>query len=345
MLYKKFYAASNSAYGFKSYFEELFFAKEIKRRYLIKGGAGTGKSTLMKELAKRADKEGHDVEVYLCSSDVKSVDGVIIRDMGVCIFDATAPHAYDCRYLGCVDKLADVTQFLDADKLILHKDRIIQLTGKSKENYSKGYAFLFCAGKFALDIYESAKEHIESKEIEKLAKRLTKKCKKEPLVIKKRVATSISGKGKKSEKDFLKCVKKAYYIDEQYGIFPYLAEKIKEYASGNVIEFKSPLLPELTEGLYLEDTGVFISGEKNLLPEIYTKISTKKLHDGYFIENKAKLRFERKAVDEFMSIACDNFCLAAKSHDELEKINISAMDFDKMNKWSDKLIEEILRES
>ena len=69
------FAASNSARGFKSYYDQVFDRKKLERVYIIKGGPGTGKSSFMKRVALWAQKKGMDVEYYYCSSDTNSLDG------------------------------------------------------------------------------------------------------------------------------------------------------------------------------------------------------------------------------------------------------------------------------
>lgn len=64
------------------------------KRYLLKGRPGSGKSTLLKQLADAAMQRGLDVEMYYCGFDPNSVDMVIVRDIGVAVFDSTAPHEY-----------------------------------------------------------------------------------------------------------------------------------------------------------------------------------------------------------------------------------------------------------
>ncbi|MBE7022713.1 MAG: hypothetical protein E7414_05825 [Ruminococcaceae bacterium] len=64
------------------------------KRYYIKGRPGTGKSTFMKKLALAACEKGFHVERYHCSFDPNSLDMVIIREPGICVFDSTAPHEY-----------------------------------------------------------------------------------------------------------------------------------------------------------------------------------------------------------------------------------------------------------
>ena len=53
-----FFAAANSVKGFVSFYGEIFAAPSIERRYIIKGGPGTGKSSFMKKVARAAKDAG-----------------------------------------------------------------------------------------------------------------------------------------------------------------------------------------------------------------------------------------------------------------------------------------------
>ena len=68
--------------------------QELERRYFLKGRPGTGKSTFLKRIAAAAQENGFDVEFYRCSLDPNSCDMVLIRELGFCVFDSTAPHEY-----------------------------------------------------------------------------------------------------------------------------------------------------------------------------------------------------------------------------------------------------------
>lgn len=64
------------------------------KRYFIKGRAGSGKSTMLKRLAAEGLRRGFDAEVYHCGFDPNSIDMVILRELGVAVFDSTSPHEY-----------------------------------------------------------------------------------------------------------------------------------------------------------------------------------------------------------------------------------------------------------
>ena len=53
---RKFFPAANTPYGFFSRFDSIYNEKEDKKVIYIKGGSGTGKSTLMKKLTAVADE-------------------------------------------------------------------------------------------------------------------------------------------------------------------------------------------------------------------------------------------------------------------------------------------------
>ena len=97
-----YFAAANSAHGFVSWFDDIFAPETLGRTYILKGGSGTGKSTLMKRAAARCEEAGGEVERFRCSSDAASLDGVILRLGGdsAAILDGTAPHLRDPRYPG-----------------------------------------------------------------------------------------------------------------------------------------------------------------------------------------------------------------------------------------------------
>lgn len=66
----------------------------LEKRYFFKGRPGSGKSTMLKKLVSEGKKRGFDTEIYHCGFDPYSIDMVLFRELGLCIFDSTAPHEY-----------------------------------------------------------------------------------------------------------------------------------------------------------------------------------------------------------------------------------------------------------
>ena len=55
---RHYFAAANTADGFVSFFDSVFNNRNISKVYILKGGPGVGKSTIMKKAAIIAEKGG-----------------------------------------------------------------------------------------------------------------------------------------------------------------------------------------------------------------------------------------------------------------------------------------------
>ena len=60
-------------------------------------------------------------------------------------------------------------------------------------------------------------------------------------------------------------------------------------------------------------------------------------------EKKAHISFAKKAVTEITDAACEAIDTALSIHDELEKFYINSLDTKRLNKFSEKLLDDILR--
>lgn len=87
-----FFLGANTPSGFYSLYDQLIDPAQARRVFLIKGGAGCGKSSLMKRAATALAETGEQVEYIRCSGDPDSLDGVVFPGLGAALVDATAPH-------------------------------------------------------------------------------------------------------------------------------------------------------------------------------------------------------------------------------------------------------------
>ena len=144
---KRFFAASNTERGFLSYFSEIF-RERAERCYIIKGGPGTGKSRLMREMGTAAESSGYGVEYYYCSSDPDSLDGIFAERGGesFAVLDGTAPHSEDLIYPGCVDNIIDLGRFWDSHTLRERRREIVLFGDSKKKAYASAYRALSAYG-------------------------------------------------------------------------------------------------------------------------------------------------------------------------------------------------------
>ncbi len=85
-----YFLGANAPGGFYSLYSQLM--PQARAIYILKGGPGCGKSTLMKRVGARMEEAGVETEYVLCSGDPASLDGLILPGLGVALVDGTAPH-------------------------------------------------------------------------------------------------------------------------------------------------------------------------------------------------------------------------------------------------------------
>jgi Cdc6-like AAA superfamily ATPase len=138
---KQFFAGGNTAYGFHSFFHYIP-GNRCTKLLIIKGGPGTGKSSLMKKIAKVLTDEGCDTEFYHCSSDHESLDGISVPSLGFAMVDGTAPHVIDPRLPGVLDEIINLGSCWDSLLLHQHKNEITQLIHQNSSYFIQAYQYL-----------------------------------------------------------------------------------------------------------------------------------------------------------------------------------------------------------
>ncbi|MBP3887810.1 MAG: PRK06851 family protein [Cellulosilyticum sp.] len=136
-LIKHYFACGNTAKGFQNFFVSNL--KNLDKIYILKGGPGTGKSSLMKKVGKTMVDRGVPVEYIHCSSDPNSLDGVIIRQIGTAIVDGTAPHVIEPTAPGAIEEYINLGIAWDVDLLATHKKEILYLQSEISSCYPKAY--------------------------------------------------------------------------------------------------------------------------------------------------------------------------------------------------------------
>lgn len=109
----QYFLGANSPAGFYSLYSELLSPETANAIYILKGGPGCGKSTLMRRVAQQAAQAGETVEYILCSADPDSLDGVVLPRLGAALVDGTAPHVVEPKYPGAVEQYVNLGNCYD----------------------------------------------------------------------------------------------------------------------------------------------------------------------------------------------------------------------------------------
>lgn len=344
---KHYFLGGNTPYGFYSYYDYLLNQKDAKTIYCIKGGPGTGKSSFMKKVAKHMEDNGFTVDYAHCSSDPKSLDGLIINEKNIAFVDGTSPHIVDPKTPGAVDCILNMGAFWDEDGIHSHKHEIISLNTEISYLFSHAYKYLASAkciwddtnimySKIILDnAHERFLEKIINKEFKNMHV-LDKKGK-----TRKLFATAFTPEGVISTIDTLVENCKVYTLKGYTGN---VLTSIANIASSRglftecyfnpmepLLVLEHLVMPELklafvtSNKLHELDSGEVIDFNEYYQKDIFDKYSTDIIYNDHL-------------TGELISKTSATISKAKKLHDELEKCYIPYMDFVKIDEMFKNII-------
>ncbi len=350
-----FFLAANSSNGFFSLFDELYDKDKGWKVYIIKGGPGTGKSGLMKKVAKAAEDMGMYVERIICSSDPDSLDGIIIPQKKLCFADGTAPHVIEPKYPGAVEEIINLGECWDSKKLFEQREHILTITDCNKALHKRSARYVGACG---TAIADSTKIEMASTIEEKAENYATRficrncSCKNGKGQEKRRFLSGVTPKGYVTLFDTAKCLCEQIYsvTDEYYYAAGMLMESLRRCAIANGIDVITCLNPFAPQGLPLhiilpnEKIGFFTSNStQNFKPIADKNINASRFTDKETMSAyKKRLEFNKKASSQFLDEAIKLLVKAKSVHDELESYYIDAMDFEKLNRKTEEIINNVI---
>lgn len=350
-----FFLGANLKEGFVSYFDTLHNLEKGHFTYIIKGGPGTGKSGLMKRIAKHFEDKGFTVIYIPCSSDPLSLDGIIIPKLGVSLADGTAPHVMDPVYPGCRDEIVNVGSFWKGDFLAENEDEIISASKENKALLKKAARFISAAAEMQKDTFHCAFETVDSAKLGRFTTRFS--ARNLPTVNQRTgqeyrcLISGITPVGRVIFKDTVtKLADEIIAIEDEYGAASrMIIESVKAsaiLAGYDVIACYCPLHPKTkAEHLIIPKLSLAITTSNAAHRADFEGV--KRIHASRFYNKKLldqrreRIIFNRKATVELVGEASDILAEAKLAHDKLEKNYIEAMDFSALDRVGDKLIEKI----
>ncbi len=327
----EFFAGVNTEKGFVGYMEQYF--APLRKVYVIKGTAGSGKSTLMKGIAADCFEKGIKTDLVYCSSDTSSLDGVILPEYGSCICDGTAPHVIEPSLPVVRDILVDTAAFVRGDMLNCHS--VTEHSKRKKEWFAKLKHYLNIAVSCAeVDYINKKAAALQS--LYDFAKAFYKRKLYSSLKggAYYRVANAFTPDGVASKTAFDN-ITKVYFVKGSFGesrlFLNYLASLYR--ADGLTVTLcPHPYVFGEIGGIYFHGSGVYVTlfaceGAKTL------RISR------YFApDSDENVKQTRSVCKNALNLAGACIKNARAEHALTEKEYISAMDFSHMGALKEKII-------
>ena len=336
----KHFASANSYNGFYSLFGDIFKSSKFDKVFVLKGGPGTGKSTLIKKVAQFVKDAGGEYRLYHCSSDIKSLDGVTMSLHGrrFAVIDGTSPHERDAIYVGVTDELINLSEGIDLDWIKSYKDDIIDLSSQKSYAYKVAYSYLKIAGQCQNELCQKSSE--------RLAKNLDIRDLLDQSIF------EVETKNHDAESYFISSFNKHGYttsnvpVDEydkviKIGgnetnakvIFGFIVNHCQKFIT---TLFPSPLNPMLYEGVVIDNKTLLIFN--NSSPDLNSNnYFSKKIIDA------EETKLMQNVHDEFLCEAARWLSIASDIHFRLEDIYVKCTNFDHNQVVFDKICKKILK--
>ena len=355
----EFFIGSNSGRGFYSYFDSFYDSREMKRVFLLKGGAGNGKSTLMKKIAEAGLASGLRTEKIYCPSDPSSLDAVMIGDTGAAVIDATPPHALEAEYHGVLDRYISLSEYVDFDGAVEERDEIVALTGEIKACHDaarKRLAGAYSASNAMIGLILNGVDtaRLSRRGASLAGKYIPQRRGAERSKVKKRFLSGITPKGSVSFPATVKTLAGAcgqqeirnIAVWDDYGLSPFLLSPVLDAATENGYEVYAcyaPLVPSCLTGVIVPELGLVFAVGADGMFDHEENVRNIRLNDAIapdvMKKSRSRLKILRRAERALIEDACDCLAEALRLHDMLEGIYIRYTDYNGLNRLADQLIE------
>lgn len=351
-----YFLGSNSPDGFSSLYDQLLPLDRARRIYLLKGGPGCGKSTLMKEVSAALAETGQPVEYIRCSGDPESLDAVLFPELGVALTDATAPHVQEPRLPGVVESYVDLGRFYDHSGLLPLRREIQSSTTIYKGHYGRAYRCLTAAAQLMEDDRAALSTPVLDKKLQKRVRGiLSRECKPRqrpcvPGAGKERFLGSVSCQGISTcfETVESQC-KRVYVLQDSYHLAaPALEELWKGFRNGGYdgVLCRSPLFPQRLEHLLLPELGLAFVTATQQLPypgRSYRRVRVDAMIDPQLLRlHRSRLRLSKKVTAALLNEAVAALAQAKAEHDKLEKLYNPHVDFAGVHAQAQDILRELL---
>ena len=326
-----FFLGANTPRGFMSLYPHLAGEPDL-RISAVKSGPGCGKSTFLRSVA--AWDEPVRRELFYCSSDPDSLDGVLLHSRGMAVLDGTAPHVYDPPFPGAQGDYIATPDFLDPAGLAEKRGELETLKARSGACYAQAYRLLEAAALVQKRMRAALEPHLPRRQLLRRAQGIAARelprsiAAGKPGILRQRFLDGMTPKGPLFLQNTVQALApKVYLLEDRFGLGSFMLELWRDralelglevYACPDVHEPQRLLhliLPELSLAFITED------GSRMQDREAYRTIRVEAYLPAEILrQQRGKLRLLSKLRESLLEDVTAELAAAHAAHDAMEAL-------------------------
>ncbi len=337
-----FFFGANTPKGFVGFHKtDLYDPRDGWAAFLIKSGAGTGKSSFMRRVYDELQTLGTEAHAIVCSSDPHSLDAVVFPQIKLCVVDATAPHIIEPTAYGECEQLVPFSCAMKAEEALDGAKEWFDVSDSCAAAHARCCRFLAAAAVLLENnrrLQETAR--LDNKLIAAAERLALRECGGKTTTtgnITRRLLSAVTPEGYLFMKDTPTALcPRLFVIEDEYGAVSSLFLNVlcarATEAGHDVIACVDPLMQdECLEHLLIPSLGVGFITANSRHPIDYPVF--RRIHATRFINSdtlkakKQQLIFNRRAAAELISEAVVASNDAKSHHDRMEAIHSKVMDW------------------
>lgn len=337
----QYFLGANSPTGFYSLYDHLLPPERARAIYILKGGPGCGKSTLMRKIGAWAEEAGLETEYILCSGDPDSLDAVILPQKAVAVVDGTAPHVVEPRYPGAVERYVNMGDCYDKEALWPLREEIRDCMSGYKGCYQRAYRCLGAAAEIMEDqrtalLTEDLSQKLARRAHGILSRELTRRKPQRPGQVKQRFLGAVTHRGLLCLYDTaLTQCGRVYDLVDNFGLAHELLIHLLAGAAASgydTVACPDPMAPDRLAHLLIPELSLAFLSSTAALPfpgKPYRRLRLDTAAEGELLRrSRPRLRFAKKVSAALVEEAVSSLAQAKAMHDDLEAVYNPHVDFD-----------------
>ncbi|HZK44568.1 MAG TPA: P-loop NTPase fold protein [Syntrophomonadaceae bacterium] len=163
---KYIFTSSHTKNGFHSFIPDLI--ADLSQVFILKGPAGSGKSTFIRLLGETMSEQGYEIEFWISAIEPLNPDGVYIPQLDVAVVNGSLPIPIDPEYPASMAEIINLGELLDKEASNNNRQFVRKLVNEIASENKKAYALLKQASIVKQEIKKITSKHLDLEKIQSL---------------------------------------------------------------------------------------------------------------------------------------------------------------------------------